>query len=100
MSQNVDTWTQCLPAFYAILDTVAIPTGENIALQPVRLALLSLQALRMLDESHLKVGVDLWPRIYQWISFVHTYRECLPPIPVDQDIYAALLFFIQHLGRD
>ncbi|KAJ6586100.1 hypothetical protein B0H19DRAFT_429999 [Mycena capillaripes] len=94
--RNTETYNHCLPVFYANLDPAAIPMGDNVATLPVIMAINSLHALCLLDESHLPLGMDLWPRIWAWLLFLHTYRDCLPSnLFAGHDISLELCFFIE-----
>ncbi|KAF7351727.1 hypothetical protein MSAN_01605900 [Mycena sanguinolenta] len=79
-----------LPVFYTLLDPGTIP--EPCRLDPdssdsahqssviglIARAAASLDALRTLGELPPGVGAGLWPRVWQWVLFMHTYREAIP----------------------
>ncbi|KAJ6586213.1 hypothetical protein B0H19DRAFT_431311 [Mycena capillaripes] len=95
--RNIETYNHCLPVFYANLDPAAIPMGDNLATLPVIMAIKSLYALWLLEESHLPLGMDLWPRIWAWLLFLHTYRDCLPSnLFAGHHISLELCFFIWY----
>ncbi|KAJ6505689.1 hypothetical protein C8R47DRAFT_1315893 [Mycena vitilis] len=71
--------TACLPAFYANLDVKSIPTPSEMDTcaplawaHPVNCAGVSMYSLYRLQ---IPIGAfpDLWPRLWQWVQFYHTY---------------------------
>ncbi|KAJ7737255.1 hypothetical protein DFH07DRAFT_842271 [Mycena maculata] len=84
-----DHLVRFLPALYPHLDPAPIPRPDeldriisaNISVPCIKGAMLALNALAGLSRLRLlPVGAapDLWPRVWKWIDFVHTYWEYLP----------------------
>ncbi|KAJ7652781.1 hypothetical protein DFH06DRAFT_1330877 [Mycena polygramma] len=72
--------TACLPAFYANLDVKSIPTpsemdtGAPLAwVHPVNCAGVSMYSIYRLHRIPLGAFPDLWPRLWKWVQFYHTY---------------------------
>ncbi|KAJ7633579.1 hypothetical protein DFH06DRAFT_1222302 [Mycena polygramma] len=93
-------WTNCLPIFYANLDPAGIPSGEDLDTPAARRAVLVMNPLRLLPPSYASVGMDLWPRVWEWTNFLHTYRDCIPPLRPQQDIAVDLLYVVTALIND
>ncbi|KAF7334548.1 MYND-type domain-containing protein [Mycena venus] len=90
----------CLPVFYANLDPVGIPEGNDLATVEVTRAKMAFGALRGITEFKPSVVADLWPRLWAWILFFHAYRECLPSALTKPDIRLEFLGLFYYLGRD
>ncbi|KAJ6467958.1 hypothetical protein C8R47DRAFT_810219 [Mycena vitilis] len=93
--------TNCLPVFYVNLDPADIPTGEDMDTFPVHRALVFLNTLRrIISRADTAAGVDLWPRLWQWARFLHTYRDWITPLEPRQleDVSRDLLFFVAAFG--
>ncbi|KAJ6490240.1 hypothetical protein C8R47DRAFT_1195796 [Mycena vitilis] len=88
-----------LPILYVNLDPTTIPTAD--ALDAITAtgrcphfivaASVALKALRgMVDVNRMTVQVeavlDLWPRIWPWMQFLHTYWEFLPTFHPDEEV--------------
>ncbi|KAF7345809.1 hypothetical protein MVEN_01602000 [Mycena venus] len=92
--------TLCLPVFYANLDPAGIPTEENLTTDTVICALMALDELHDLNDSHKAAWADLWPRIYAWTIFFHAYREYLVEPFARPDVCLALVAFVALFNRD
>ncbi|KAJ7741812.1 hypothetical protein B0H16DRAFT_1890371 [Mycena metata] len=97
-----------LPVFFANLDPAGIPSVDQLDFvsrgidSPIARALLSLRALvvgRKSFELPEAASVDLWPRIWQWIYFLDTYREQFPEAS-DKESYALYVATILDLQTD
>ncbi|KAJ7648335.1 hypothetical protein DFH06DRAFT_1476353 [Mycena polygramma] len=93
--RDQEAWTCCLPIFYANLDPTHIPTAEFDGDDPsIPRALLILGTLRLLKPSHAPAVVDLWPRLWEWLSFLHTYHDYIPSLallrPVSYDLLSII----------
>ncbi|KAJ7633581.1 hypothetical protein DFH06DRAFT_689128 [Mycena polygramma] len=93
-------WTNCLPIFYANLDPAGIPSGEDLDTPAAGAAALVLRSLRLLTPDYASIGMDLWPRVWQWTSFLHTYQDCIPPLHPGQNTAIDLLFLVNALITD
>ncbi|KAJ7466958.1 hypothetical protein FB451DRAFT_1259653 [Mycena latifolia] len=88
----------CLPVFYANLDLAQIP-GDGLnelhssaAAEARARALISLKSLRVLDTYPPDAGVDLWPRIWGWLSYFHRHAHVgLTEIEICNDLLAFIL---------
>ncbi|KAJ7174740.1 hypothetical protein C8R46DRAFT_1081667, partial [Mycena filopes] len=84
-----------LPAFYASLDPAKIPAildsldsatspddVEAIGLRMVQIDISLSSIAIMMSIQHIPEAAfpELWPRIWQWIEFRHTYEEHLPDL--------------------
>ncbi|KAJ7620651.1 hypothetical protein DFH06DRAFT_1143989 [Mycena polygramma] len=63
-------------------------------------AVFALGALRRIKLSRALAGADLWPRIWQWIYFLHTYHDNIHSSHLLHDVSEDLLFFVACLSRD
>ncbi|KAK7050669.1 hypothetical protein R3P38DRAFT_2866346 [Favolaschia claudopus] len=91
----IQCWVYCLPVWFAHLDPAGIPKGDNIMTVQVRNAILAISSLRLLDQNFADTGPDLWPRVWQWVHFIYTHRECFEsPPPLDEDPSVELLHLI------
>ncbi|KAJ6534475.1 hypothetical protein DFH09DRAFT_1369833 [Mycena vulgaris] len=96
-----EKYLACLPIFYCNLNPADIPTGDdNPACLASASALVSLNALELLHKFSPDTGFDLWPRVWPWINFIHTFRESIPKAPSEINICGELLFFIGHFCQD
>ncbi|KAJ7135585.1 hypothetical protein C8R44DRAFT_976478 [Mycena epipterygia] len=88
----------CLPVLHVNLNP--IPQEEDAHGSPASTrAILSLQGIRLLDFP-IEAGVELWPRTWRWLSFLHGRRDSLPePLP-EIDICSQLLFILGRLVSD
>ncbi|KAJ7633551.1 hypothetical protein DFH06DRAFT_1337035 [Mycena polygramma] len=93
-------WTNCLPIFYANLDPAGIPSGEDLDTPAAGAAALVLRSLRLLTPDYASIGMDLWPRVWQWASFLHTHQDCIPPLHPEQNTAIDLLFLVNALITD
>ncbi|KAJ7624097.1 hypothetical protein DFH06DRAFT_1230354 [Mycena polygramma] len=103
LGRNRDTelWASFLPVFYANLDPAGIPTGPDVTTVAAKRAAIVLDTLRLaLQLSDAPAGMDLWPRIWKWTSFLHTRRDGIPPRNVDQYASVGLLYFVGFLSED
>ncbi|KAF7332906.1 MYND-type domain-containing protein [Mycena venus] len=92
-----------LPALYTLLDPKGIPSVEAL---DTRLGLTEnsvrqigdvLRAVYNIPFPH-HLGPDLWPRVFGWVRFLHTYREQLPGIFLDESSFCPhFLFFAGYL---
>ncbi|KAJ7648785.1 hypothetical protein DFH06DRAFT_1423525 [Mycena polygramma] len=99
--KNPETWISCLPIFYAHLNPAGIPIGEEPTSSPeLSGAVFALGALRRIKLSRALAGADLWPRIWQWIYFLHTYHDNIRSSHLLHDVSEDLLFFVACLSRD
>ncbi|KAJ7648345.1 hypothetical protein DFH06DRAFT_575091 [Mycena polygramma] len=99
--RDQEAWTRCLPIFYANLDPVYIPTTEIDGNHPaITRALLILGSLRLLKPSHAPAVVDLWPRLWEWLSFLHTYRDYIPSLALLRPVSYDLLSIITTCSMD
>ncbi|KAJ6563004.1 hypothetical protein DFH09DRAFT_1315637 [Mycena vulgaris] len=91
-----------LPVCYANLNPADIPEtledGEPLPGVVARAAT-SIGVLQLIGQFSLDVGVDLWPRIWSWISFVHTHIDAIHETS-ELDTCAVLLVFVAHLISD
>ncbi|KAJ7438658.1 hypothetical protein B0H11DRAFT_2358213 [Mycena galericulata] len=80
-----------LPALFVNVDSGRIPEpchldtvfsdGGGSALENIRLAFHSLTAISVLSSTSLipiEASPELWPHLWDWLDFVHTYWACLP----------------------
>ncbi|KAJ7504980.1 hypothetical protein B0H11DRAFT_2273188 [Mycena galericulata] len=78
-----------LPAYYVLLDPTGIPTMEQLdspvpALETSITQVLDLLQFLFRIPVPLHLGSDLWPRVWKWVYFLHTYRDHLPGPPIDE----------------
>ncbi|KAJ7231250.1 hypothetical protein C8J57DRAFT_1385480 [Mycena rebaudengoi] len=81
-----------LPALYTLLDPKGIPSVEAL---DTSLGLTETSVRQIGDvlravynipfPRHL--GPDIWPRVFGWVRFLHTYREQLPGIFLDESSF-------------
>ncbi|KAJ7772214.1 hypothetical protein B0H16DRAFT_1512684 [Mycena metata] len=78
-----------LPVFYTHLDPSLVPSpamvddviATSTELPSIECAVKSLRALATLTDRMsfpLETSVDLWPRLWRWVDFIHTYWPYLP----------------------
>ncbi|KAJ6524160.1 hypothetical protein B0H19DRAFT_598169 [Mycena capillaripes] len=81
---------------------IAPPVDNLVVNQAAERAFSALYALKALNDSELRAGPDLWPRIWAWIEFLHTYRDFYPPFSsgLDGKISAHLLYFLDRFASD
>ncbi|KAJ7162857.1 hypothetical protein C8R46DRAFT_1352718 [Mycena filopes] len=96
---DMATFAGCLPVLYVNLDPAGIPTGGNLFTRPVQRACIALKGFRHVHGSYDGAGIDLWRRIWPWLTFLNTHRDLLPEIYVSQMNFDPL-FFIFCLGDD
>ncbi|KAJ7699284.1 hypothetical protein B0H17DRAFT_306448 [Mycena rosella] len=89
----------CLPVFYMNLDLAPIP-GDGPSCSTRARVIITLKVLRVLENSPPDAGVDLWPRIWGWLSHLHRSHASFPRSPTEMDICSDLLAFVRHLGSD
>jgi hypothetical protein len=86
--------------FYANLNPEpGIPSqgGDLASIKNTR-AILSLRAVELLRFRIPKEAApDIWPRIWKWSSFLHTYHDSIPHARTEVDICGDLLLFAAHL---
>ncbi|KAF7363101.1 MYND-type domain-containing protein [Mycena venus] len=79
----------CLPVFYVLLDPSLIPDTNNLEhvittrteVPSIDCAIISLDVLcsaAMRSSVIQDAAPDLWPRVWPWVHFVHTFRQFLP----------------------
>ncbi|KAJ7162841.1 hypothetical protein C8R46DRAFT_1352704 [Mycena filopes] len=98
-ASEMATFAGCLPVLYANLDPAGIPTGDNLFTRPVQKACIALEGFRYVDGSYNGAGIDLWQRVWPWLTFLNTHRDALPESLVSQMNFDPL-FFIFCLGDD
>ncbi|KAJ7624299.1 hypothetical protein DFH06DRAFT_1481622 [Mycena polygramma] len=91
-----------LPLFFISLDTMLIPTSDELeTLQPVtrnRVACAAFcldgifQAAFVMDHPE-EAGTTLWPRVWPWLHFIDQHRGHLPRSLVPYTHYRAFLLF-------
>ncbi|KAJ7136370.1 hypothetical protein C8R43DRAFT_1110020 [Mycena crocata] len=91
-----------LPAIYILLDPQDIPGVEQLdnflgIAQQSFLPLVEILrgVLTMPIPRHLVP--DLWPRIWKWVYFTHTYRDSLPGLVLDEATFC--FEFLRFVGR-
>ncbi|KAF7354110.1 MYND-type domain-containing protein [Mycena venus] len=99
-----------LPAFYANLDPSSIPSGAQLETSlsgPLRasigraiIALQNLQILLCLRSFPPDASLELWPRVWAWLDFLHLYKHCIDGADTLIDvktyiIWASLLMNLQ-----
>lgn len=94
-----------LPAFYANLESVdipsaarmktAFPAGEN---NSISRAWTSLQSIYSLPEVPVDAFAELWPSLWKWVRFFHTYRDyfawMIPGSLPEEEMCTDLLQFV------
>ncbi|KAJ7290444.1 hypothetical protein C8J57DRAFT_1705818 [Mycena rebaudengoi] len=92
-----------LPALYTLLDPKGIPFVEALD-TPLGLTETSVHqigdVLRAVYDIHFPrhLGPDIWPRAFSWVRFLHTYREQLPGIFLDESSFCPhFLYFVGYL---
>ncbi|KAJ7182412.1 hypothetical protein C8R43DRAFT_1116055 [Mycena crocata] len=90
-----------LPAVYILLDPEGIPRATDLDTMQLQSSFLpSVAILRTLLIIRIPrhLGPDLWPRVWKWISFLHTYREQIPGILIQEvELCFEFLLFAGHL---
>ncbi|KAJ7629247.1 hypothetical protein DFH06DRAFT_1226206 [Mycena polygramma] len=89
-----------LPVFYAFLDPLRIPTSDQLdAMSPstscvIEAAILALDAIFTPDTPP-ETRVDLWPRVWVWVDFLHTFRDNLRGVTEqsEEDLYVDFILF-------
>ncbi|KAJ7124111.1 hypothetical protein C8R43DRAFT_39037 [Mycena crocata] len=91
-----------LPVFYANLEPSSISEAETLSDDAVRRAFLAINGLHALSAFPAGCGVDLWPRLWTWISFIHSNREGLGllGVPTEVEVCLDLLHLVDHLTSD
>ncbi|KAJ6599403.1 hypothetical protein B0H10DRAFT_2441307 [Mycena sp. CBHHK59/15] len=100
-----------LPAFYAHLDPSGIPDPDQLEIHltasshPVFFLvgpIVSLDCICVLkNRIPLEASLDLWPRIWRWVCFIHAHLEYFPGAPPKKDICIQLLRILtQFLTHD
>ncbi|KAJ7648290.1 hypothetical protein DFH06DRAFT_1209891 [Mycena polygramma] len=93
-------YSASLPVFFVNLDPAGIPTeAAEIGNENTQRALMAMNSLRLLTNLPPEAGVDLWPRIWPWMHFFHTYRTVHPKVPLEIHILTDLLMFIDRLHK-
>ncbi|KAJ7155225.1 hypothetical protein C8R46DRAFT_437834 [Mycena filopes] len=88
-------YRKCLPIFYLCLDPAGIPTEDDLTADTVTGALEALTVLHQItDWKKIVPWPELWPRIWAWLVFFHTYHESLPPAFALLDRFFVFLRFI------
>ncbi|KAJ7657740.1 hypothetical protein DFH06DRAFT_1297745 [Mycena polygramma] len=95
-----------LPILYLNLDPTKIPSPHALdaiatagclppAIDAASLALKALHGLVAVKLVPVEVDaiLDLWPRIWPWMQFLHTYWECLPTLCSDRQVEAFLIHY-------
>ncbi|KAJ7720005.1 hypothetical protein DFH07DRAFT_972766 [Mycena maculata] len=93
-----------LPVFFANLDPAGIPAAGELEFISAELgtrvarAIVSLRALVNGDTFQLPTAasLDLWPRVWEWIHFMNTYRDVLPNSS-DRETYTVFVSLIIRL---
>ncbi|KAJ7659890.1 hypothetical protein B0H17DRAFT_1337485 [Mycena rosella] len=88
-----------LPALYTLLDPKGIPSVEALD-TPLGLTETSVRqigdVLRAVYDIHFPrhLGPDIWPRVLGWVRFLHTYREQLPGIFLDESSFCPHFLYL------
>ncbi|KAJ6458865.1 hypothetical protein C8R47DRAFT_1203098 [Mycena vitilis] len=95
-----------LPVLYLNLDPTKIPFSHALdaiataghlppAINAASLALKALHGLVAIKLISLEVEaiLELWPRIWPWMQFLHTYWECLPTLCSNGQVEAFLIHY-------
>ncbi|KAJ6609127.1 hypothetical protein B0H10DRAFT_2226207 [Mycena sp. CBHHK59/15] len=92
-----------LPIIYVNLDSAAIPSADELdtilssadpEIPSLRLAAKSLNALPDFLNSPIfppEASRDLWPRVFKWMDFIHTYWDYLPEVKTLDETQAHLI---------
>ncbi|KAJ7641818.1 hypothetical protein FB45DRAFT_1054235 [Roridomyces roridus] len=98
-----------LPVFFAVLDPARIPNADKLEellrypkdIEAIGCADVSLGAVLDLRPPN-AIGPSLWPRVWPWVHFFHTYREHLNRIPLmpETHFYPDVLLFAASLIGD
>ncbi|KAJ7448932.1 hypothetical protein FB451DRAFT_758101 [Mycena latifolia] len=90
-----------LPVFYLHLDPTPIPDIDTLEilmatatqLPCIDAAIISLRALFALGHLNvipLDASPDLWPRVWEWLRFLHAYWTCLPGFRASDELDACI----------
>ncbi|KAJ7122268.1 hypothetical protein C8R44DRAFT_981457 [Mycena epipterygia] len=106
--------TLLLPVFYVNLDPLDVPTADDLDVRVgptsrvrtvIHKAVIALRGLYAVREIPIEACENLWPRLWQWLRFLHTFHEQLTWLdepPSEQRICIDLLVFLgsfQHNRR-
>ncbi|KAJ7612744.1 hypothetical protein FB45DRAFT_1009316, partial [Roridomyces roridus] len=92
-SLSSSQWIAFLPVFFAVLDPARIPHPDILeelakhakAQEDIACASVALDGIFRLGGQGDR-GLFLWPRVWQWVEFIHTYREQLGEIELIPEI--------------
>ncbi|KAJ7656039.1 hypothetical protein DFH06DRAFT_1411743 [Mycena polygramma] len=90
-----------VPVFYVNMNpTPDIPSqgGDLASISNARdlMALRGLYAIRYRVPN--EANSEVWPRVWKWVSFLHTYRDAIPDAPAELDICGDFLIYLSGLG--
>ncbi|KAJ6453233.1 hypothetical protein C8R47DRAFT_248812 [Mycena vitilis] len=89
-----------LPVLYAFLDPLRIPTSDQLdAMSPftaciIEAAILALDGM-FTPNTPQQTRADLWPRVWVWVDFLHTFRDNLRGVSEqsDENLYVEFILF-------